>query len=842
MRTRSSGRLTEPRNRMYALVGAGLIAAIALACAAAASGSARRVNLVTITRDRSGIPHIVAQNFTALGYGEGYVFAQDNLCTFANDIVTVEGQRSKYFGPNGTAVNYSAGTSSTNLQSDLYWRYVHASGLIGRELSAKPPNGLLPEVRQIYTGYVEGYNAYLKSGKLRDPACKGKPWVHPITLADMILRGEQIVTEGSAQQFVPGIVAAAPPATTARDRSSTQASRATRRASVRRASARRASARRASARRGSARRPGLAALKAQFGDQADRAQGSNGIGIGALDTRSHHGIVLANPHFPWRGTERFWMAQLDVPGRYDVEGGTLMGFPLIGIGFNRHIAWTHTVSTTRRFVAYQLNLVPGDPTSYYLDGKPTKMGTVDVTLRYGGTTVRHTFYTTRWGLVAEVAQAHYGWDTTHAYALYDVVASAGLRAANQYLRMGQATSVRGLYDVEAKWLAIPTFNTIAADDKGNAYYADLGDTPAVSQAEINRCLPPGLPTLVYDAARVVTLDGSRSSCAPANYPGTPERGIFTARYMPHTFRRDYVENSNDSFWLANPAHPLTGFSPIIGLTGTQQGLRTRIGNMLIAARVAGTDGLGAPKFTIGTLQRMWEGDKSELAALVLKALVSDCQAHPSQVASDGKTIDLTSACRALAGYNGTGLLNAKGGWLFSVWSALDSDSNFYSTPFSAADPLRTPNGLNLGSPSSPATPLKWLADAVENLDAHGVPLDASYGQVQYAPQSRKIPIPGCDTGCFNAIYSSLGTSTSPVSEAPYGQVYDGSSLVLTTELDPSGPVSQGILTYSQASDPTSPWYSNLTRLYSKARWVDLPYTTAELAKLHPHKPLVLVAP
>ena len=115
-------------------------------------------------------------------------------------------------------------------------------------------------------------------------------------------------------------------------------------------------------------------------------------------------MVLANPHFPWRGTERFWMAQLDVPGQYDVEGGTLMGFPMIGIGFNRNIAWTHTVSTSRRFVAYQLNLVPGDPTSYYLDGKPTKMGTITVAVKYGSTTVRHTFYTTHWGLVANVKQ------------------------------------------------------------------------------------------------------------------------------------------------------------------------------------------------------------------------------------------------------------------------------------------------------------------------------------------------------------------------------------------------------------------------------------------------------
>jgi acyl-homoserine-lactone acylase len=770
---------------------------------------------VTITRDRAGVPHVVAKNFTALGYGEAYVFAQDNLCTFANDIVTVEGDRSKYFGPNGTAINYSAGTSSTNLESDLYWRYVKASGIVARQLAAKPPNGLLPQVRQLYAGFVVGYNRYLRSGKLRDPRCKGKPWVHPITLTDMFLRGEQIVTEGSAQQFLSGIVDAAPPAT---------ASQA------------------AIARRLSSAKPNPAALRAQFADQAERAQGSNAIGLGTLGTRSGDGMLLANPHFPWRGTERFWMAQLDVPGKYDVEGGTLMGFPLIGIGFNRNIAWTHTVSTSRRFVAYQLNLVPGDPTSYYLDGKPTKMGRLTVTLRYGSHIVRHTFYTTRWGLVALVAAAHYGWDSSHAYAIFDAVAEDGPRAADQFLRMGQATSVKSLYDVEAKWLAIPTFNTIAADDRGNAYYGDVGATPAVSQAEIKACLPAGLPTLVYQQARVVTLDGSRTACAPASFKGTPQRGIFAAKYLPHTFRRDYVENSNDSYWLANPAHPLIGFSPIIGLTGTAQGLRTRIGNLVVAARLKGTDGLGAPKFTISTLQRMWERDQSELAALVLKDLVADCRAHPPQMASDGRTVDLTAACSALAGYNGTGSLNATGGWLFSVWAALDTDSNFYATAFDPLDPLTTPAGLNLGSAGRPATPLRWLADAVENLQAHAVSLNASYGQVQHAPQSRKIPIHGCDTGCFNAIYSSIGPTSNPVNQAPYGQVYDGSSLVMTTQLTRGGPVSQGILTYSQATDPTSRWYENLTKLYSRRRWVKLPYTPSELRRTHPLKPLVLRVP
>jgi acyl-homoserine-lactone acylase len=795
--------------------------AVTAVCAAAAlvpaAASAKKTSpstalpgSVTVTRDGAGIPHIVAGNFDALGLGEGYAFAQDNLCTFANDIVTLEGERSKYFGPNALAVNYSAGTSATNLQSDLYWRYVVASGLVKRELAAKGINGLLPQVRQLYTGFVAGYNRYLRSGQNRDPRCKGKPWVRPITLTDMFLRGEQIVTEGSAQQFLADIINTTPP--TGGQAQATRAGGVTH---------------------------GFAALKAQFGDQADRSQGSNGIGLGSLDTRSHHGMVLANPHFPWVGTERFWMAQLDVPGKYDVEGGTLEGFPMIGIGFNRNLAWTHTVSTSRRFAAYQLKLVPGDPFSYYVDGKPVKMGHVTVRVKYGAKTATHTFYTTRWGLVVDVSAVPgnaYAWTDSQAYALYDVVAGAGPRAADQYLRMGQATSVRGLYKVEAKYLAIPTFNTIAADDRGNAYYGDLGATPAVSQAEINSCLPPGIPTLVFAEARVVTLDGSRSSCAPANFAGTPQKGIFNGANLPHVFRRDYVENSNDSYWLANPAHPMTGYSPIIGLTGTVQGLRTRIGNQMIAARVKGTDGLGAPKFTISTLQRMWEGDVSELAALVLPDLVADCRAHPSQVASNGQTVDLTAACSALASYNGTGRLSSSGGWLFSVWNATDPDSQFYSTAFNPAQPLTTPSGLNTGAG---ATPLVWLADAVQSLQAHHVAVTAGYGQVQHAPQSKKIPIAGCNTGCFNAIYSSTGPTSNPVNQAPYGQVYDGSSLVMTTQLNPSGPESEGILTYSQATNPRSPWYSNMTRLYSKRKWVKLAYTPAQVASARSGAELVL---
>ena len=805
---------------VFTLIGTSTRASAAPSAAPGATVDASRAKSVTITRDTNGIPHIQAANFQALGYGEAWAFSQDNFCTLAQDFVTVNGERSRYFGPQGLSLNYSAGASDTNLDSDLFWKSIKSSGLMASQLHQPPPIGPLPEVLEVYKGFVAGYDAYLRGGNLHDPTCVGQPWVRPIQLADMFLRGVQVATEATSAQFISDEVSASPPASPA----SNSPTPTTTAASSTGISGTTSSAPAASAMA----TPDSKALTAAFTSSGDDTLGSNGIGLGAQDTAAGDGMVLANPHFPWRGTERFWMVQLTVPGQYNVLGGTLEGFPLIGIGFNQNLAWTHTVSTDFRFTFYQLNLVPGDPTSYYVDGQPQKMGTDTVRVSTGSGTVSHTFYTTRWGRVLEVPQAHYGWNTTTAYAVDDSTMSDTFRAANQYLRMGQSTSVQNLLAVESQYLAIPTFNTIAADDTGHAYYGDVGNTPNVPQSLIATCTPPGLPQLVFAASGVVTLDGSRSTCGWGTDPGTPVPGIFNADNLPHTIRTDYVENSNDSYWLANPNAPFPAFSPIIGPINTAQGLRTRLGNQMIAQRVAGTDGFGPPKFTIPSLQATWESDQSLEAQLVLSSLVGTCEATPTAMASNGTVVRLAPACKALAGYNGTGSLDARGGWLFSEWAAFAPSSNFWADTFDPTKPLVTPSKLNTANPAI----LQALADAMLNLRSNGIPLNASYRHVQHTSRNgAKIPIHGCDTGCFNAIYASDGRG-GPLSAAPYGEVYDGSSLVMTTELSPTGPVAQGILTYSQASDPTSPWYANMTELYSRQRWVQLRYTPAQLAQDH----------
>ena len=151
----------------------------------------------TIVRTAYGIPHITAAGYGSLGYGYGYAFASDDLCTMAEDYVTVEAQRSRYFGPDGSYEQVGP-PAVNNLDSDLYWKSVIEDGTVPKMLAVTSgPSAILPQVKQMMSGYVAGYDGYLASiggsHGVPDPTCRGKPWVQPINLLDAYLRMYQLV-------------------------------------------------------------------------------------------------------------------------------------------------------------------------------------------------------------------------------------------------------------------------------------------------------------------------------------------------------------------------------------------------------------------------------------------------------------------------------------------------------------------------------------------------------------------------------------------------------------------------------------------------------------------------
>ncbi|MFG1887488.1 acylase [Micromonospora sp. NPDC049051] len=736
-----------------------------------------------IRRASYGVPHITARNFASLGFGVGHVQAEDNICVIAEKVVTVNGERSRYFG--------AASPTDANVRSDLFHRKAIDDRTAERLLQG-PRDGVHSpsnEVRDQIRGFVAGYNSYLRrtgAANLTDPACRGKPWVRPLTELDMWRASWASMVRAGSRAVLDGIVAAAPPAATGP-------------AAVLDA-------------------PGAAAVVAAS-DGAPAGVGSNAYALGARATTHGGGMVLANPHFPWDGAERFYRMHLKVPGRYDVAGAALIGDPIIEIGHNRTLAWSHTVSTARRFVWHRLALVPGDPTSYYVDGRARKMTTRTVTVQVpapgGGTVpVSRTFHDTHFGPVV-VVPGTFDWTTTAAYAITDVNATNN-RAFDGWLEMGRAKTVRELKQVLDRYQFLPWVNVIAADARGEALYADHSVVPRVTDELAAACIPAPFQPLYASSGQAV-LDGSRSACALGRDPDAAVPGILGPAKLPIRFRADYVTNSNDSHWLANPEAPLEGYPRIIGNERTERSLRTRLGVEQVRERLAGTDGLPGRGYTTSRLWQTVFGNRAYGGELVRDDLVALCTARPTATASDGTTVDLRGACAALQGWDLRVDLDSRGAHLFTEF-ALSGGIRF-ADAFDATDPVRTPSRLNTADPRV----LTALADAVRKLA--GIPLDARLGDIQSEPRGdRRIPIHGgrAEAGVFNMIIGPLAPGVG------YPKVVHGSSFVMAVELGPNGPSGRQILTYSQSSNPNSPWYGDQTRLYSGKGWDTIKYTEAQI--------------
>ncbi|MGH6961331.1 MAG: penicillin acylase family protein, partial [Dongiaceae bacterium] len=169
---------------------------------------------VTVTRTTLGIPHIRANregDFGSAGYGYGYAQTEDNLCVLMEDIVTIKGERSKYFGRDGGYTIYANGASAGNIDHDFFWKAVASDAAIA-PLKANMLPGAIAGTR----GFADGFNRYLRELKGgghpgRHLACRDAAWLREISFDDMIRRYYRLALLASSSVFVEGIATAAPP-------------------------------------------------------------------------------------------------------------------------------------------------------------------------------------------------------------------------------------------------------------------------------------------------------------------------------------------------------------------------------------------------------------------------------------------------------------------------------------------------------------------------------------------------------------------------------------------------------------------------------------------------------
>ncbi|WP_086825295.1 penicillin acylase family protein [Allokutzneria sp. NRRL B-24872] len=708
----------------------------------------------TIRYTEFGIPHIVANSHRDLGFGQGYAAATDNVCALADTMLTTSATRSKYLGGE-TAPKGILAQTPTNLASDLYYQGINDSGIVERLVAQQGKLGPAPEVRDAVAGYAAGVTQFLRENRITDPGCKGAAWLRPMTELDVyrhMYASGMAFGQGAA---AAGIVNASAPAST-----------------------------------------------------VDLDLGSNAIAFGSSATATGKGISLANPHLPWHAPDlRLWQSHLTIPGKLNASGAAIVGLPLLWLGHTASMAWGGTAAdTTRTFTLFELKLVPGSPTKYLVDGTPEAMTRRDITVtvaKPGGGTEKVTKpqWWTRYGpIVQKVGEQALPWTAETAFAFADANAQ-NIRMGNSTLRLMQARTsdeaMRGLKETQGlAWM-----NVFATDSRGDASYRQLHVVPNVTDARAAECNTE-LGKRSYADRGIAVFDGSRSNCGWGQDRDAVQPGTFGPDSLPVLSRPDYVENSNDSYWLTNPHQPITGFSRIFGTANASRSPRTR------SALTAIEEQLAKGKFTREAVQDLMFANRNHLAELAVDDLVRLCRTMPA---------DVKEACDTLSTWDKKHDVGSRGALLFDrFWAKLRTavpSASQWKVPFDAANPVATPNTLNTDQPGV----AKALTDAVAELRAAKIPINAPWGDYSYVVRNgERIPIGGAagNLGVFNAV-SGPWDPAKGYSEMQHGATY----LHALSFNNSACPDSSTLMAYSQSMNPASPHYSDQTKLYSRKQWV-----------------------
>ena len=768
---------------------------IAVLVGAVGAGSCGKPYVAEVRWTAYGIPHVQASDWGGLGYGYGYAFARDNLCTLAEDVVEANGENSRYFGPSGG-----------NLQSDFVWALYNSDDAVQESWEQ-----LSDDSQELLRGYARGYNRFLADTGLSGLAapCRDAAWVRPLDEFDVLKVLTKLTLRAGVANFIDSIVGASPPAPLVAA-TPTQPKPAAK---------------------------SLAEAQSLLA-QTDLPQwnvhefGSNAVALGSDLTNNGGGALLGNPHFPWFGISRFHAVHLTIPGRYDAMGSAIYGFPLVNIGFNQHVAWSHTVSTARRFVVRELTLAAGDPTAYVYDGDVVPMTTDTVTVQVlqlddSLASVSHTFYSTQWGPMMILPPLAF-WTATTAYTLHDVNVE-NVRGLGQYMEMGQAGNMDEFVQAIEGNLALPWVNTVAASRDGDAYYGDVSTVPHVTDAKLAGCANTFVAQ-VLSSVRVYTLDGSTSACDLGNDADAPQNGIFGPGNLPSVRRNDFAQNSNNSYWLANPAEKLEGFPQIIGTDeGGPQNLRTRLGLSQIEDRMGGSAGLPGAGFDRQWLQDVLYQNRHHSAELAIAGVRTLCDEEDNDVdLGGGVIVDVSEACAILHAWDATNDADRVGPSIWrEFWRRVNNTPNLWAVPFDSADPVHTPRDLNVGDPAVRSQSMADLASAVKRLADGGIPLDSAWGAVHFDTRGDGsiIPIHGGSggSGVYNAI-----SSGGLIDGVGYTPIFAGSSYIQAVSWQENWPEARAIVTYSQSTDPDSPHFSDMTQLFSNEGWVDLPYEMGDI--------------
>ena len=555
----------------------------------------KMASTVTIYRDKWGVPHVDAPTDPAAVFGFMYAQAEDNFWQIEDSYIQSIGRAAEVDGPK-------------MLDSDLINRALRIV-----ELSKAEYAGLSRPIRELCDATADGLNYYLARNPQVKPRLitKFEPWqalafgrfaqyqlfIYKRAVRDNEIRGAvtEVGTAGS----------------TSLDRSTTGTDLVGRADS---------------------------SLEDVGSEDIWEAGviGSNTWAVTPARSSSGRAMLFINPHQPFFGPGQWIEGHVRSASGWNVSGATFPGSPIIGLGHNENLGWSHTVNIPDIFDLWEEKFDdPQQPLSYrYGNGHRTATTWNDtVVVRMPAGPARRTF---------SFRRTHHG----PIVAIRDgkplAIRMAGMEEGGlieQRYLMGKARNLNEFRAAMAR-LAVPMFNTMYADRDGNVWYVYNGSIP---KRDPN-----------FDWSKPV--DGSN--------PATEWQGLHPLTELPQVLNPEsgYAQNCNATPLLASADDYKVGGNPDPAsfpayMIGEQDNSRSRVSRRLLATR---------PRFTFDDWTAAAYDTRCIEAERLIPGLVADLEkAQTSDPARAAKTAE---AVALLKSWDGLSRVDSVPMTVFSLWA------------------------------------------------------------------------------------------------------------------------------------------------------------------------------
>jgi acyl-homoserine-lactone acylase len=604
-----------------------------------------------------------------------------------------------------------------------------------------------PWVRRILDGYAAGYNRYVRQHRAELP-----PWVKPATAVDFLAHGRRVVL----MEFSMNL--------------------------------------------GQLNDIGKEKKKAAalLSPTDDFAKGSNMWAIGKGRSASGNALLLGNPHLAWEGSQIWCEAHVTVPGKINMYGATLVGSPVITIGFNDSLGWSHTVNLHDSDDVYELTLDPKDHGNYLYDGQPVPLRKVELTVKVktdsGVTVNKRDVWWSHYGPVMKIEG-----DKAYAFKSANMNEYGTVEQWNLMAKARNLDEYRRVLDMQS----LPMFNICYADNRGNSFYLFNGRFPD---------RPAG-----YDWEGVV----------PGNTSATEWNHVLPQHRLPSLVnpKGDYVQSCNSSPWYTNLQQIIDRNKFPADLTPNFNSMRTQLSLEMIE---------NDSKISLEKMLRYKYNTKLLLADRVKDDLLN---------AARGQTVNgvqLDEAAELLRQWDNTTSRDSKGAFLFTeFWRRYGKQAkNPYRTPWDEKQPASTPSGLG-----EPETAREALAAAVKMLKQDYGTLAVAWGDVHRLRRGKlDVPIGGFiseyrDEKTFDEFRGARFGDFGAFRIVRFGKdekdgkyvAKGGDSYVFAVEFT-SPPTAHSICAYSQSDDPKSPHFTDQSELFAKEQWKRVCFTEEDIAR------------